>query len=77
MLSYLGGFAAFFAPAGIGVREGLVVALLSPAIGINAALYIALLHRLITAGIDIALGALALLLHSLRNRETEQHNASS
>ncbi|MEQ8409057.1 MAG: lysylphosphatidylglycerol synthase domain-containing protein [Gammaproteobacteria bacterium] len=77
MLSYIGGFAAFFAPAGIGVREGLVVALLGPVIGINAAMYIALLHRLITAGVDISLGMLALLLHGLRNREAEQHNAPS
>jgi len=62
ILSYLGGFAAFFAPAGIGVREGLLVAMLGPFIGVSAAIYISLLQRLVTAGVDIALGGVALLM---------------
>lgn len=61
-LAYITGFAAFFAPAGIGVREGVVVAILSPVIGISAAVYVSLLQRLISVGVDIALGIIALYL---------------
>ncbi len=60
-LSFLGGFIAFFSPAGLGVREGIIVALLGPHIGVPTALYVSLLHRLITAGCDVALGLFSLL----------------
>lgn len=61
VLSYLGSFAAFFSPAGLGVREGIIVAMLGPHVGVSAALYISVLHRLITAGCDVALGIVSLL----------------
>ncbi|MEX2468335.1 MAG: lysylphosphatidylglycerol synthase domain-containing protein [Pseudohongiellaceae bacterium] len=62
ILSYLGGFAAFFAPAGIGVREGLLVAMIGPFVGVSVAIYISLLQRLVTTGVDISLGGAALLM---------------
>jgi uncharacterized membrane protein YbhN (UPF0104 family) len=59
--AYLGGFAAFFSLAGLGVREGVIVAMLGPYLGTSAALYVSLIHRLITAGCDVALGLVSLL----------------
>lgn len=62
LLSYFAGFASFFAPAGLGVRDGIMVAMLTPHTGVGPALYISLLHRLITAGFDLVLGLLSLFL---------------
>jgi hypothetical protein len=57
-----GGFAAFFSIAGLGIREGIMVAALSPYLGISAAVYISLIHRMITVAFDMALGMVAVLL---------------
>lgn len=64
--SYLGGFLAFFAPAGIGVREGLLVAILAPFVGVATAIYISILHRIVTVLIDIVLGAIAFAVMATR-----------
>lgn len=61
LLSYIGGFASFFSPAGLGVRDGIMAAMLTPHIGIAPALYVSLLHRLITAAFDLLLGLLSLV----------------
>lgn len=60
LLAYFGGFASVFAPAGLGVRDGIMAAMLAPFTGVAPAICIALLHRLITAGFDLLLGILAL-----------------
>jgi glycosyltransferase 2 family protein len=73
-LAYLGGFAAFFSLAGLGVREGILVALLAPQLGLAAALHVSLLHRLITAGFDVLL-ALASLALFRPTRKPEQVSA--
>jgi hypothetical protein len=62
LLAYFAGFAGFFAPAGLGIRDGIMVAMLTPHTGVGPALYISLLHRLITAGFDLVLGSLSLFL---------------
>lgn len=67
-----GGFAAFFSIAGLGVREGILVAALSPYFGISAAVYISLIHRLITVAFDVVLGMLALLLLKSRFAGSEE-----
>ncbi len=61
VMSYLSGFLAFFTPAGLGVREGVIVAILSTQMSIEVAISISVLHRLITLFFDFLLGGLALL----------------
>ena len=58
--SYLLGYAAFFAPAGIGVREGFLIAFLRPEVGVGA-VGIAILTRLWMTVVElIPAGGLAL-----------------
>jgi len=66
VISYLSGFLAFFTPAGLGVREGVIVAILSTQMSIDVAISISVLHRLITLMFDFLLGALALLFGNSR-----------
>lgn len=63
-LSYLGGFIVLFAPGGIGVREGIMVMLLSPVTGVTLAVAISALHRVITMLFDIVLGGLSLSINN-------------
>lgn len=44
-LAFIVGFFAFFSPAGLGVRDGVLVALLNPVTGLTEAVYIAVLFR--------------------------------
>jgi glycosyltransferase 2 family protein len=60
-LAYMAGFLAVFTPAGLGAREGVMVIMLSTQMDTSVALYISILHRLITVLIDILLGAYSLL----------------
>ena len=53
-LAWIIGFVIPGAPAGFGVREVIFVTLLSPAVGSEVALACAILHRLVTAGVDLA-----------------------
>lgn len=60
-LAYLGGFVAFFLPAGIGAREGVMAFLLGAQLELGLAVYVAVLHRLVTLVIDCMLGCVALV----------------
>lgn len=60
-LAYLGGFLAFFLPAGIGAREGVMVVMLGTQMDLGVAVYVALLHRLVTLAVDCLQGAMALV----------------
>jgi len=53
------GFLAVFAPAGAGVREVLLVALLSPVLGVGAATAVALVSRVLTTAGDLLAAGLA------------------
>jgi uncharacterized membrane protein YbhN (UPF0104 family) len=53
------GFLAVFAPAGAGVREVLLVALLSPVLGVGAATAVALVSRALTTVGDLLAAGLA------------------
>lgn len=57
--AWLAGFVTPGAPAGIGLREGILIASLSPMIGAGSAITAALLHRLVTALVDATIGLLA------------------
>ena len=61
------GFLALFAPAGIGVREGLLLLLLSPVLGRPTAAVLAVTLRLLQIVVDVLLvGSGALILRRLR-----------
>ena len=53
------GFLAVFAPAGAGVREVLLVALLGPVLGVGAATAVALVSRVLTTVGDLLAAGLA------------------
>lgn len=68
-VSIVGGFVAIFAPAGIGVREITLVALLAPVMGTAEAVLLGVISRLWLVAMDLAGGALALALRPRMNRE--------
>lgn len=51
-----GGFLVLFAPAGFGVREGLLIMLLGPVIGVESAAFLSVSHRLWLLAFDLLLG---------------------
>jgi len=57
--AWTAGFLAVFAPAGAGVREVLLVALLGPVLGAGAATAVALVSRALTTGGDLLAAAIA------------------
>ncbi len=56
-LAWVVGFLAFAAPAGVGAREAVLVAALSPAVGVSAALSVALVSRVALTVADLGLAA--------------------
>jgi uncharacterized membrane protein YbhN (UPF0104 family) len=58
-LAWSAGFLAVFAPAGAGVREVVLVALLSPVLGVGAATAVALVSRVLTTAGDLLAAGLA------------------
>ena len=60
-LAYLSGFLAIFLPAGLGAREGVMVVMLGTHMDLGVAVYVALLHRLVTLAVDCLQGAVALV----------------
>lgn len=60
-LAMLLGFIAVWAPGGIGVREGTIVAILALQFPVDFALTIAIYYRIICVAIDLVLGAFATL----------------
>lgn len=59
VIAWAVGFLIPGAPAGLGVREVILVALLAPMIGAPAAIMLSLLHRLLSAMLDLTAAALA------------------
>lgn len=51
--AYVGGYLALFAPAGLGVREGLLAAFLAPVLAPQAALALAVAARLWTTAVEV------------------------
>ncbi len=68
-ISIVGGFVAIFAPAGIGVREITLVALLAPVMGTAEAVLLSVISRLWLVAMDLTGGALALALRPRIHRE--------
>jgi uncharacterized membrane protein YbhN (UPF0104 family) len=65
-VAWVAGFVVVFAPGGIGVREAVLVALLSGRLGEAHAIALAGASRLVLSAIDLGGGAAALLLPLLR-----------
>ncbi|TDI74472.1 MAG: hypothetical protein E2O82_03940 [Betaproteobacteria bacterium] len=63
----LSGFIALWAPGGIGVREVVIVAILSLQLPLEAATFIAIAYRLICVVIDLVIGSMSLIYFS-RNK---------
>jgi uncharacterized membrane protein YbhN (UPF0104 family) len=59
-LGTIGGFVALFAPVGLGVREGIGVLILAPAVGADVALLSMALLRGVTVAVDLLLAVLAM-----------------
>ncbi len=64
-LAWLGGFLAIVMPAGIGVREGVLVLLLGRSLGAGPAVVIAAASRLLSIGLDLAITAVWARAHGL------------
>ncbi|WP_141013858.1 lysylphosphatidylglycerol synthase transmembrane domain-containing protein [Nocardioides sambongensis] len=60
-LAHAAGVLLVLAPAGLGAREGVLIAVLSPAVGVGPAAAAALLSRLVHAIADFAMAGLAAL----------------
>lgn len=63
-LAMLTGFLALWAPGGIGVREGVIVAVLAINLDLQLATSIAIVYRLICVVNDLLMGSLAMLYYS-------------
>ena len=66
--SYLAGLIAVFAPGGIVVREGAIVGLLEPAIGVEAATILAIASRFWQIAIEVVAACVMLGLEWVRTR---------
>ena len=62
------GFVVVFAPAGAGVREALLIATLSPMLGVGKATAVTLVSRLLMTGGDLITAGTAATLARASNR---------
>ena len=69
--AYVAGYIAVFAPAGAGIREGVLVVLLQPIMAREAAVVLAVIARLWTTVVELVPAAL-LALGWRRSRDTEE-----
>ncbi|WP_210648759.1 lysylphosphatidylglycerol synthase domain-containing protein [Nocardioides sp. SYSU D00065] len=70
-LAHAVGVLVVFAPAGVGAREGVLVALLAPAVGVPAAAAVALLSRVAHAAADFSLAGAAALVGRTDTRSAD------
>ena len=69
-LAYVAGYAAVFAPAGAGIREGFLVLLLRSVMGEEAALVFALIARVWATAVELLPAAIFALVHTRSSRDT-------
>lgn len=71
-LAWLAGFVALFAPGGVGVREAVIVGLLTARLGEANAIVLAATSRLVLTGVDAVAGAFSFALpRAARPKELE------
>ena len=73
--AYVLGYLMVFAPAGIGVREGFLVAFLEPAMGAGPGTALAVISRLWTTGVEVLPAALVATTHVGEGGEAESGRA--
>jgi uncharacterized membrane protein YbhN (UPF0104 family) len=69
--AYVAGYIAVFAPAGAGIREGILVVLLQPIMAREAAVVLAVIARLWTTVLELVPAGLLVLVWR-RSRQTEE-----
>ena len=69
-LAYVAGYAAVFAPAGAGIREGFLVLLLRPVMGEEEALVFALIARVWATVVELLPAAIFALVHARSSPES-------
>lgn len=69
-VAWVAGLLVIPAPAGAGIRDGLLFAILAGAVPTTAALAVVLTSRVLLLGVDVVLGGLALALNGLPRRTT-------
>jgi glycosyltransferase 2 family protein len=74
-LAWLAGLLVVFAPGGVGVREAVIVALLTPRLGEAHAIVLAGASRIVLVAVDLVAGAVSLSLPLLRRRERKPAGA--
>jgi uncharacterized membrane protein YbhN (UPF0104 family) len=67
---YIAGFLALFAPGGLGVRELVYIALLTPSIGAGAAVAVSVASRLLLTGTELVAALAGLTLSRTGNDRT-------
>ncbi len=67
-LAGVAGFLAFFSPAGLGVREGVLISALAPALSLETATLLAILARVMCTLVEVLLGLAAPLGDALLRR---------
>ncbi|HZS61987.1 MAG TPA: hypothetical protein VFA43_22130 [Gemmatimonadaceae bacterium] len=72
--SYLAGLIAVFAPGGIVVREGAIIGLLQPSIGVEAATILAIASRFWQIAIEVVAACVMLGVDWLRSRLAHKEN---
>jgi uncharacterized membrane protein YbhN (UPF0104 family) len=70
-LAWLAGFAAVFAPGGVGVREAVIVAMLSSRLGEANAIVLAASSRVVLTAIDLVAGGLSIAVSLRPRREND------
>lgn len=64
---YVAGYLAFFAPAGVGVREAAIIGFLTPAMSIEAATVLAVIARIWTTVVEVVPAGIFAALHAVES----------
>lgn len=77
VVAWVIGFVVPGAPAGIGIREAILIGFLAPQIGSGPALACSLLHRVLTAGVDAAVAIFGYAWLHLSKKKKSANDVSS
>jgi len=74
--AYILGYISFLSPGGLGFREGVMTALLTPFLGVGLSVSISLIHRVWITCAEAIISLIALLTYRFRSKKSEQHKQS-
>jgi uncharacterized membrane protein YbhN (UPF0104 family) len=69
--AYIIGYISFLSPGGLGFREGVMTALLTPFLGIGVSVSISLIHRVWITCAEAIISLAALLTYKFRSKKSE------